>query len=65
MIEDREIWGCANQLMRQHGAEAWFVAAQRADALLAEGALEGHRTFVRILDRIKQLEALTPETVIH
>jgi len=65
VIEECEIWACANQLIRQHGADAWFVAAQRADALLAEGKVEGHRTFLRILDRIKALEAMTPPPLLH
>jgi hypothetical protein len=41
MIEDREIWACAQQLLRQHGPDAWFIASQRADALLAQGEIEG------------------------
>ncbi|APR53881.1 hypothetical protein CA223_15700 [Sphingomonas koreensis] len=65
MIEDREIWACAHQLMRQHGTEAWFHAAQRADELLASGEIEGHRTFLRILDRIKQLEQLEADSRLH
>lgn len=65
MIEEREIWACANQLIRQHGTDAWFVAAQRADTLLAEGKIEGHRTFLRILERIKALEATAPPPLLH
>lgn len=65
MIDDREIWACANTLLKQHGADAWFVAAQRADELLEKGDMEGNRTFVRILDRIKQLEALAPVGTTH
>ena len=65
MIEDREIWACAHQLMKQHGELAWFEAAQRADELLEAGELQGHRVFMRILDRIKQLEAETPQGVVH
>jgi hypothetical protein len=52
MIEDREIWACANQLMKQHGVDAWFVASQRADELFAQGEPDGHRTFVGLLNRI-------------
>lgn len=65
MIEDREIWACANTLLKRHGTDAWFVAAQRADELLANGDMEGNRTFVRILDRIRQLEALAPVGTTH
>lgn len=61
MIEEREVWACANQLMRQHGADAWFWAARRADALLAAGSFEGHRTFARILARIQELEDIEPQ----
>ena len=61
MIDDREIWACANLLVRQHGENAWFVAARRADELLAQGEMEGHRTFRRILARIKELEAMKPD----
>lgn len=65
MIENREVWACANQLQKQHGADAWFVASQRADELFAEGEMEGHGTFVRILKRIRQLEALEPAGAVN
>lgn len=65
MIEDREIWACAHQLIRQHGADAWFHASQRADALLEQGEIEGHLTFLRILDRIRQLEQIEPRDSVH
>jgi hypothetical protein len=38
MIDDREIWECANLLVQQHGENAWFVAARRADEPLAPAA---------------------------
>ncbi len=56
MIADLEIWACANHLMEHHGAHALAVATRRAHTLLAEGKLEGHRTFVLIADRIRQFE---------
>jgi hypothetical protein len=61
MIEDREIWACANQLLKQYGEDAWFVTSQRADELLAQGQMEGHRTFLRILQRICELEQMVPQ----
>jgi hypothetical protein len=65
MIDDREIWACANLLLREHGDDAWFVAAQRADELLAQGEMDGHRTFLRILARIKALETTIPVGQLH
>jgi hypothetical protein len=47
MIEDREIWACAQLLSDQ------------------QGEMEGHRTFVRILDRIEELEAVSPGNAVH
>jgi hypothetical protein len=51
--------------MKQHGVDAWFVASQRAGELFAKGELDGHQTFVRILNRIRQLEALNPIGTTH
>ena len=65
MTTDRELRACANTLIQQHGAEGWFASSTRAEQLLAAGELEGHRTFVRILDRINQLEGLTPAIRVH
>ena len=65
MIDDREIWACANLLLQQHGENAWFVVSRRADELLAQGEVEGHRTFWRILARIKELEASNPGGQLH
>lgn len=65
MIDEQEIWACANELIKQHGPIAWFVAAQRADQLLAAGEIDGHKTFKRILDRIKQLETMVPPGALH
>jgi hypothetical protein len=65
MIADIELWACAKQLMEHHGAHALTIATRRADALLADGKLEGHRTFVLIVDRIRQLECLAPSGNLH
>ena len=65
MIDEKEIWACAHQLMRQYGDVAWFHAAQRADDLLEKADLDGHRVWVRILNRIKELEGLTPSGPVH
>jgi hypothetical protein len=58
MIEDREIWACAHQRKQQYGEAASFQAAQRADELLAANDREGGRTWLRILQRIEDLDNL-------
>ena len=55
MITECELWSCANHYIRQHGEDAPIVAAMRADELLAQGDLEGSRTFQSIVRRINQL----------
>jgi hypothetical protein len=65
VIDDREVWACANMLLKQHGDHAWTVAIQRAEELLVEGQMEGHQTFVRIACRIKELGAMTPKGEVH
>lgn len=61
VIDDREIWACAHQILRQYGDVAWFHAAQRADDLLAAEDCAGHRTWLRILRCIEALDKLEPE----
>ncbi len=65
MIEDREIWACANQLIRQHGDRASLVADQSAAQLPAAGEDEGADTFLRVADRIRSLECVTPTGSVH
>jgi protein-arginine kinase activator protein McsA len=55
MITDRELWGCANHYVSQHGDDAPIIAAMRADELLAQGDLDCSRTFQSIVRRIKLL----------
>lgn len=47
-IADLDIWRAANILIKQHGAESAIIAAQRADALLEAGDMEGQRVWKRI-----------------
>jgi len=65
VINDRELWACADLLLRRHGEKARFAVGQRADELLAQGEMEGHRTFMRILDCIYILEIETPSGWVH
>lgn len=56
-IADWEIWACAQEMIRQHGADAGIRAAMRADALLFDGEREGAATWQLIVHHIKALEA--------
>jgi hypothetical protein len=60
MMEARQIWACADQLITMHGVDAGYIAALRADELLMAGQIDEHRCFVLVLDRIRQLEVVRP-----
>lgn len=65
MTPERHIWACANSLLQQHGKDAWFHASQRADALLLAGDLDGNAMYRAILQRIAELEHLTPSGMVQ
>ena len=65
MISERDIWMAANMLMRRHGKDAGFRAAQRADELFAKDDFEEHRIFPRIVRQIERLAAKTPDATVH
>ena len=54
-ISDREIWTVANLLIKRYGSDAKLEAGTRADALLAEGDLEGQAVWLRICRAIDEL----------
>lgn len=60
MIPNVDAWRAAQILVKQHGPDAAIVAARRADALLAEGDVEGERVFKVILDAINELQRDKP-----
>ena len=49
-----DIWRSANLLVKQHGEDATFHAAMRADKLLDAGDLDGRGVWLRILWAIKK-----------
>ena len=55
MTADIDIWRAAKRLIDQHDEDATFVAAQRADAMLDAGDLDGLATWKRILKAIGEL----------
>ena len=62
MIGDREIWQCANEIVKQYGEDAPIEAAMRADAMLEKGDLEGQAVWKRILKAAEELSRETPRT---
>ncbi len=43
MTSDLDIFRTASVLIREHGKDATLEAAQRADAMLEKGSLDGQR----------------------
>ena len=54
-VNERDIWRSAKLLVDQHGRDAPVHAAQRADALLASGNMEGQAVWLRILKAVEAL----------
>ena len=63
ILTDWELWACANEAIRQHGADAVIHAAMRADALLESGDLDGVAIWRLIISRIETL--LAPPAATH
>ena len=56
MTSDLDIYRSANVLIRAHGEEATIAAAQRADAMLEKGDLEGFAVWKRIVRAVEEIE---------
>ncbi len=56
-IPDLDIWRAANLLIRQHGAEAEIVAAERAELMIDRGDHDGEVVWMRIRRAVAELQA--------
>lgn len=56
MISDIDIYLSAKILIDRHGSGATLEASQRADALLANGDLDGRIVWLRIKSAVKELQ---------
>ncbi len=66
MTDQRDVYRSAKLLIVQYGSvEAEIHAAQRADALLKQGDMDGRRVWLRIMEAVKELSDTTPTGVIH
>ena len=54
-ISEWELWACAQQVIKQHGAKAPVHVATRIGELTAAGDLEGTQTWRAIAGRVDQL----------
>ena len=61
MIAVVDAWRAARILVEQYGSDAATVASQRAEALLAEGDIEGERVFKMIQEAVKELQRDKPQ----
>ncbi len=55
MITDLDIYRSAWVLIDQHGEDAPIWAAQKADAMLESGNLDGKRLWLKILEAVEDL----------
>ena len=64
MTSDLDIFRTASVLIREHGEDATLEAAQRADAMLEKGSVDGQRVWERALVKeIQRQEPLEPAAV--
>ena len=61
MIPDLDIYRSANVLIRERGEDAALEAAQRADAMLEKGDLEGLAVWKEILRAVGEIQRTEPK----
>ncbi len=56
MVPAVEVYRSASVLIREHGEDAPLETAQRADAMLEKGSLDGQRVWKRVLAALKEIQ---------
>lgn len=56
MTSEQEMWAVALWVEKHHGEGAFLFASMRADALEADGELEGAKMWRSVLKRLNALE---------
>ncbi len=59
-MDEIEIWRSAQQFITLHGTEAAFIAADLADARMADGNREGARVWQLVAEAINELSRTKP-----
>ena len=62
-LTDRELWACANEVLRQHGDHAPVFVAERVGALALAGDAAGVETWKAIASKMDQI--LRPPSSTH
>ncbi len=60
MASELDIYRTANVLVKHYGEDAALEAAQRADAMLEKGAIDGQRVWKRVLAAVKEIQREEP-----
>ena len=60
MASELDIFRTANVLVKHYGEDAAPEAAQRADAMLEKGSLDGQRVWKRVLAAVKEIQRDEP-----
>ena len=55
-MDDIDAWRVADQLIKSYGDQARMIAAQRADAFLYNGDVDGFHAWKRIANALAALE---------
>ncbi len=61
MTSEIDIYRTTNVLIREHGDEAYLVAAERAGSFIDAGDIYGSMTWKRVLKAIKEIQREEPE----
>ena len=56
MVDDLDIYGAANELIKQHGDSAATEAAMRANEFSEQGNMDGRQVWMRIMQAIEELQ---------
>lgn len=65
MIADIDVWRAAKLLIDRHGDAAALAAAQRADAMLESGDMEGRTVWLAILRAVEELQRGRTDEPLH
>ena len=64
-VSDLDAYRTAWTLVKQYGADAWFIAAKRADALLEQGDLEGSLVWRGVLHAVEDIRNTNPTGTVQ